>query len=71
MPAVPVPDVEINRRLLLIALLKLPASVQYPVVTGGVIVFSTIIDVIRKTKLKKREIIAAIIAFASTVVMAM
>lgn len=57
--------------LLLIALLKLPASVQYPVVTGGVIVFSTIIDVIRKTKLKKREIIAAIIAFASTVVMAM
>lgn len=57
--------------LLLIALLKLPASVQYPIVTGGVIVFSTIIDIVRKTKLKKREIIAAFIAFAASAVMAL
>lgn len=56
--------------LLLIALLRLPASVQYPIVTGGVIVFSTVIDMIRKVKLRKREIIAAGIAFAATVVMA-
>lgn len=56
--------------MLLIALLKLPASVQYPIVTGGVIVFSTVIDVIRKNKLKNREIIAAVVAFAATAVMA-
>lgn len=57
--------------MLLIVLLKLPASVQYPIVTGGVIVFSTIIDIVRKTKLEKMDIIAAIIAFAATVVMAL
>lgn len=57
--------------LLLIALLNLPASVQYPIVTGGVIVFSTIIDIVRKTKLKKREIIASLIAFAASAVMAL
>lgn len=57
--------------LLLIALLNLPASVQYPIVTGGVIVFSTIIDIVRKSKLKKREIIASLIAFAASAVMAL
>lgn len=57
--------------LLLIALLNLPASVQYPIVTGGVIVFSTIIDIVKKTKLKKREIIASLIAFAASAVMAL
>lgn len=57
--------------LLLIALLNLPASVQYPIVTGGVIVFSTIIDIVRKAKLKKREIIASLIAFAASAVMAL
>ena len=57
--------------LLLIALLNLPASVQYPIVTGGVIVFSTLIDIVRKTKLKKREIIASLIAFAASAFMAL
>lgn len=56
--------------LLLIALLNLPASVQYPIVTGGVIVFSTMIDIVRKTKLKPKEIIAAVIAFAASAIMA-
>lgn len=56
--------------MLLISLLKLPASVQYPIVTGGVIVFSTIIDIIKKSKLKPKEIIAAVIAFTASVIMA-
>lgn len=55
--------------LLLIALLHLPASVQYPLVTGGTIVFSTIIVILRKEKIKKREILAAVTAFVSTVLM--
>ena len=56
--------------LLLIALLKLPASVQYPMVTGGVIVFSTLIEIVRKSKLTKKEITAALIAFAVSAMMA-
>lgn len=60
----------VGNLMLLIALLKLPASVQYPIVTGGVIVFSTIIDTIRKTKLEKKEIIAVVIAFTASVIMA-
>lgn len=57
--------------LLLIALLYLPASVQYPLVTGGVIVISTLIVIIQKEKITKRELLAAGIAFVATVFMAM
>ncbi len=46
------------------------ASVQYPMVTGGTIVFSTLIDLIRKEKVSKREITATIIAFVSSCLMA-
>lgn len=56
--------------LLLISLNNLPASVQYPLVTGGVMVFSTIISVIRKEKLSKLDYIAAGISFAASVLMA-
>lgn len=56
--------------LLLIALLSLPASVQYPIVTGGVIIISTLISLLRRDKVTKREIIAAAIAFLATVFMA-
>lgn len=56
--------------LLLISVAKLPASVQYPVVTGGVMVISTIISTIRREKLRKLEYVAAIIAFAASVLMA-
>ncbi len=55
--------------LLLISLLHLPASVQYPIVTGGVIVFSTIIDLIGRSGAGKRKIIAAGIAFAASAMM--
>lgn len=57
--------------LLLIAVANIPASVQYPLVTGGVMVFSTIISVIRHEKLRKVEYIAAAIAFISSVMMAL
>ncbi len=56
--------------LLLISLVNLPASVQYPLVTGGVMVFSTVISMIRKEKLKKTDYIAAAISFAASVLMA-
>ena len=57
--------------MLLIALLHLPASVQYPVVTGGVIIMSTLIDIIRREKITQKELLAAGIAFVATVLMAM
>ena len=56
--------------LLLIALLHLPTSVQYPIVTGGTIVFSTMIDKLRKEKLSVKEIAAAAVAFISSILMA-
>lgn len=56
--------------MLLIALNHLPASVQYPIVTGGVIVFSTTIDLLRKVKVAKKEILAAVIALLSSIFMA-
>ena len=61
----------VGNLLLLIALLYLPASVQYPVITGGVIVVSTLIVIIRKEKINKKEILAAGVAFVATVLMAM
>ena len=56
--------------LLLISLIHLPASVQYPLVTGGVMVFSTIISMIRKEKLTVTDYIAAAISFIASVLMA-
>ena len=57
----------IGNLLLLVALLHLPASVQYPMVTGGTIVFSIVIDKLRGIKVSKKAIIAAGIALISTV----
>lgn len=61
----------IGNLLLLIALLHIPASVQYPVVTGGTIVVSTIISLIKKDKITKKEILVAGIAFVATCFMAL
>ena len=61
----------IGNLILLLALIHLPASVQYPIVTGGVIIFATIIDIIRKEKPTKKEIIAACVAFLSAALMAL
>ena len=49
--------------LLLIALAVLPASVQYPFVTGGVIIVSTVISALTKQKPTKKEIIAVGLSF--------
>lgn len=56
---------------LLIALLYLPASVQYPIVTGGTIIFATLISLCRREKVTGREIIASLIAFAASACMAL
>lgn len=50
--------------LLLISLAFLPASVQYPFVTGGVIIVSTLIAALTKQKPSKREIFAVCLSFA-------
>ena len=56
---------------LLTALEVLPASVQYPMSTGGTIVVSVIISTIRREKLKVQNYIAAVIAVISAVVIAL
>ncbi len=61
----------VGNLLLLISLLHLNASVQYPIVTGGTIVFSALISVARKQKLTKREWIGAAVACVSTIFMAL
>lgn len=55
--------------LTLIALKFLPASVQYPIITGGTMFFSTIISLVRREKLTKRNIISAIIAFVASAIL--
>ena len=49
----------------------LPASVQYPLVTGGVMVCSTVISTIRKEKLTVREYIATFIALLASIFIAL
>ena len=59
----------VGNLLLLVALLYLPASVQYPVVTGGVIIFSTIITALKGEKLTIIQIASSLIAFGATALM--
>lgn len=60
----------IGNLFVLIALKHISASVQYPIITGGVIVISTLISVLRKEKLTHKNICATAIAFVSTVLIA-
>lgn len=55
--------------ILTIALLSVPASVQYPMVTGGVMIFSTLACFLMKVKPSKRELISIAIAFIALVVL--
>lgn len=56
--------------LILLSAANLPASVQYPILSGGVVVLSAIIDrVIFKEKLSMLTYISIIIAFAATVLL--
>ncbi len=57
----------VGNLLLLIALSNLPASVQYPLVTGGVMFFSTIISLIQKEKLTKKDYIATAVSLVASV----
>lgn len=50
----------------LIALTVLPASVQYPIVTGGTILFSTIVSMITSKKISIKEMLSALIALIAT-----
>ena len=49
--------------LLLIALLHIAASIQYPMVTGGVIIISTLISFWGKRKPSKKELLSVFTAF--------
>ncbi len=60
----------VGNLFLLISLSHLPASVQYPLVTGGVMLFSTLISAIRKEKITPKEYIAAAVSFVASVLMA-
>lgn len=55
----------IGNLLLLIALAHLPASAQYPFVTGGVIAVSAIISYATGQKPSKQEIAAALLSVGS------
>lgn len=50
-----------------IALTSLPASVQYPIITGGVMVFSTLISFVRREPLGGKTYLAAALACLSTI----
>lgn len=51
------------------AIRSLPASVQYPIVSGGSMVFSAVISVLAGEKVSKRNWAAVAIAVAATAVM--
>ena len=53
--------------LLLVALLHLPASVQYPMVTGGTMLFALVISLCRRDKVTKRDLLSTALAVISTV----
>lgn len=57
--------------LALIALTKLPASVQYPIITGGTMVFSLFISLLRKEKITIKNILSTIIAFVASIIIAL
>ena len=49
--------------LLLLALVGLPASVQYPFVTGGTMIVSTVISALTGQKPSKKEILSVALSF--------
>ena len=52
--------------LLVIALVHVDASLQYPAVTGGVMIVSTLICFFGNRKPNRKEILSVILAFAGT-----
>ena len=48
---------------MIIALAHVDASVQYPMVTGGVIIISTLISLFGERKPSKKEMLSVVVAF--------
>ena len=55
--------------LLVFALLYVDASIQYPMVTGGVMIVSTISSFLMGIKPSKKEVVAVLIAFIAMLVL--
>ena len=55
--------------VLVLALVYVPSSVQYPMVTGGVMIFSTLACFVMKNKPSKREMISVAVAFVALVIL--
>ena len=55
--------------ILLKTIIKVPASVQYPIITGGIMVVSTVISAARHEKLKPFDVIGTLIAFGALFLM--
>ena len=53
--------------LLILALAHVDASVQYPMVTGGVMIVSTLVCFFGPNKPSKKEVLSVIIAFIGMV----
>lgn len=60
---------QIANFLLIIALAVLPASVQYPFITGGVMIMSTVIASLTGQKPSKREIMSVTLSFIGLLVL--
>jgi drug/metabolite transporter (DMT)-like permease len=54
---------KIPNYLLLISLLHLPASAQYPFITGGTMIVSTVIAYITRQKPSKKEVLSVAFSF--------
>ena len=59
----------VGNLLLLIALAYLPASAQYPFVTGGVMILSTVICFFTPEKPNKRDIAAVVLSFIGLIIL--
>lgn len=53
----------------LLSLAVLPASVQYPFITGGTVIFSTLLGFFTPSKPKKRELVSVAVSFAALAIM--
>lgn len=55
--------------LLVVALVHIDASVQYPLITGGVIIVSTIVSLFSKNKPTKKELVSVALSFIGLVLL--
>ena len=53
--------------ILMVSLLYLPASLQFPFSTGAAVVFAAVITLLQGKKMPIREIIAVFVALVSTI----